>query len=256
MIASERKLRILRMLAADSVINLKDVARALDTSDTTIRRDFEQLEKEEKLTRVQGGAMRKSGVEEQHWDAPFPPQQESRLAHRAEKRAVAQAAAAVVKDGDSVFIDSGSSLVPLGEILLRRRVQIVTNNTLLLGRGNGTAQVVLAGGTYKAAQNLTCGPIAKAAVNQFRLDHAFLGCCGFSPSQQKAYTLEIDAVEVKRAGMHAAAACYLLCDHAKYERNGFYSFAALPEFACIFCDALPGGAVVPENFRLLKNEKM
>ena len=58
MIASERRLYILRAIHERGVINLKEVAQAVGTSEATIRRDLEKLERESKLVRVQGGAAR------------------------------------------------------------------------------------------------------------------------------------------------------------------------------------------------------
>ena len=63
MIASERALFIMRRINELGVVNLKDIAAQMGTSETTVRRDFEKLEKQGKLRRVQGGATTNGGTD-------------------------------------------------------------------------------------------------------------------------------------------------------------------------------------------------
>ena len=101
MIAPERNLYILRQINAKGVINLKEIARDLRISETTVRRDFEKLEKAGRLKRVQGGATL-------HDDALENAQlamREKKTISTGEKQDVAHRASLLVKDGDSVFLD-------------------------------------------------------------------------------------------------------------------------------------------------------
>ena len=235
MIASERKLHILKQLSVNGVIDLKSMARSLDISEETVRRDFEKLEQAGKLIRVQGGAMLNEG-EGNKPDSVQSTMSAKKNLNRAEKRMVAERAAQIVKDGDSVFLDCGTSLAPLAEILLKRNVRIVSNNTLLLQYDASSSNLFLLGGQYKSEYNLTFGQLTKRMVREFHFDHAFVGCFGFSMEQGKAYTLEVDSAEIKLAGMEHADHCHLLADGSKAERRGFYGYADLTRFENIFCE--------------------
>jgi len=229
MIASERRMLILRMLQDKGVINLHEAVSTLGSSEATVRRDFEKLEREGKLQRVQGGAML------QDWqDSIQPSMHEKRNVNLTQKRMVSAHAAELVLDGQCVFLDCGTSIVPLWEILMKRPVKIVSNSSLLLSvKGEQRAELFLLGGTYSANNNMTYGTLTKHALQEFYFDHAFIGCFGFSAAEGKAYTLELDSAEVKQTAMKKSRQCHLLADDSKLERQGFYAFAELSDFQSV-----------------------
>ena len=247
MIAPERNLYILRQINAKGVINLKEIARDLRISETTVRRDFEKLEKAGMLKRVQGGATL-------HDDALENAQlamREKKTISTGKKQDVAHRASLLVKDGDSVFLDCGTSLLPLTEFLLPRLVKIVTTNTLLVNLpGSAAATVFFIGGQYDSHYNMTYGPLAKEILERFSFDHAFIGCLGISLEQNRAFTLEVDSMQMKLAAMQNARQKHLLLDNSKLFRGGFYAFAELSRFDTVFCDSFPPGQPIPPNLRL------
>lgn len=232
MIAPERRMLLLRMLQEKGVINLHEAVRALESSEATVRRDFETLEREGKLQRVQGGAML------QGWqDSIQPSMHEKRNVNLPQKRLVAARAAALVSEGQCVFLDCGTSILPLWEILMKRRVKIVSNSSLLLfSKGEQKAELFLLGGTHSANHNMTYGALTKRALQEFRFDHAFIGCFGFSLAEGRAYTLEPDSAEVKQTAMQKSRQSHLLADGSKLERQGFYAFAGLSAFQSVLYD--------------------
>jgi len=232
MIASERRIVILRMLQEKGVINLHEAVHTLGSSEATVRRDFEQLEREGKLQRVQGGAMLHG------WqDSIQPSMHEKRHVNLPQKRLAAARAAALVPDGQCVFLDCGTSIVPLWEMLMKRRVKIVSNSSLLLfSKGEQRAELFLLGGTYSANHNMTYGALTKRALQEFHFDHAFISCFGFSLAEGKAYTLEPDSAEVKQTAILKSKQSHLLADSSKLERQGFYAFAGLSEFQSVLYD--------------------
>jgi DeoR/GlpR family transcriptional regulator of sugar metabolism len=247
MIASERELYILKQINFKGVINLKEIARELDISETTARRDFEKLEKLGSLKRVQGGATLHDNTLENAQLA----MREKKAISAGEKQEVARCASLLVKDGDSVFLDCGTSLAPLAELLLARPVKIVTTNTLLVNLpGSAAATVFLIGGQYHSHYNMTYGPLAKEILERFSFNHAFIGCFGVSLEQRKAFTLEVDSMQMKLAAMQNAEQKYLLLDNSKLFRAGFYAFADLSLFDAMFCDSFPPGQPLLPNLRL------
>jgi DeoR/GlpR family transcriptional regulator of sugar metabolism len=257
MIASERDLYILGRIHEKGVVNIKEIVRELDISETTVRRDFEKLEKQGKLKRVQGGATLNSDARFDEDNAQLT-MREKKFINLHEKQIVAKAAAALVQDGESIFIDCGTSLVPLAEILLARRVKIVTVNTLLMNLSRSPAAgIFLSGGQYQPHYNMLYGPIAKEFLERFNFDHAFISCFGISLEQNKAYTLEGDSMQMKLIAMEHGKQKHLLLDASKLTRGGFYAFTDLACFDTVFCDRpsenFPSGEI-PPNFHLLEND--
>ena len=108
------------------------------------------------------------------------------------------------------------------------------------------------GGQYLFQYNMFLDAGAEEMLEKFQFDHAFIGCFGLSLDIQKAYTVEMATAKMKRIAMRNAKKCYLLADHTKLTKTGFYNFAAFDEFDQIFCNK-PETAVIPTpaNFVLL-----
>ena len=253
MIASERSLYILRAIHERGVINLKEVAVELGTSEATIRRDLEKLERAGKLTRVQGGATSNGGGEETADMGELAMRSKMQINH-AEKLAVAAEAAKNVQDGDTVFLDCGTSIAPLGAILLRRKVRIVTYSTLLLSQVKmPKAELVMLGGVYDPHHSIFTGTMAEQMLRSFRFEHAFIGCYGVSLTEGKCYDLDMASTNIKLIGAENAMHRYLLLDDSKLEKRGFYGFADLTAFDHVYCTRPAVPAELPENFVLVQN---
>ncbi len=252
MIASERSLYILRAIHERGVINLKEVAVELGTSEATIRRDLEKLERAGKLTRVQGGATSNGGGEETADMGELAMRSKMQINH-AEKLAVAAEAAKNVQDGDTVFLDCGTSIAPLGAILLRRKVRIVTYSTLLLSQVKmPKAELVMLGGVYDPHHSIFTGTMAEQMLRSFRFEHAFIGCYGVSLAEGKCYDLDMASTNIKLIGAENAVHRYLLLDGSKLEKRGFYGFADLTAFDHVYCTRPAVPAELPENFVLVQ----
>ena len=252
MIASERILYIMQRINELGVINLKDVATQLGISETTVRRDFEKLEKQGKLKRVQGGATTSSGPEALLDNAQLTTRLKTNV-HTREKQRVGAYAASLVQEGECVYLDDGTSILPVAEILMRKKVHIVTNSTLLLEKAKkAEADVFLVGGRYQPYYDVVVGPIAQEILNKFQFDHAFIGCFGASLEKHMAYTLEMDCMSMKTIALQNARQKHLLLDDSKLTKAGFYAIADLNSFDHVICnetDAMP--AQLPKNFVLV-----
>lgn len=252
MIASERSLYILRAIHERGVINLKEVAVELGTSEATIRRDLEKLERAGKLTRVQGGATSNGGGEESGDMNELAMRSKMQINH-AEKLAVAAEAAKNVQDGDTVFLDCGTSIAPLGAILMRRKVRIVTYSTLLLSQVKmPKAELVMLGGSYDPHHSIFTGTMAEQMLHSFRFEHAFIGCYGVSLTEGKCYDLDMASTNIKLIGMENAVHRYLLLDDSKLEKRGFYGFADLAAFDQVYCTRPQQPMDLPGNFALVQ----
>ena len=147
MLASERTRYIISQLHSKGIINLKDIAKELNISEATVRRDFEKLENEGKLTRVTGGAKLNEHGEE------APVINSAELTMRAKKNLnydaklrVARRACDYIEDGECVYLDGGTSIAVMAEFLEKRPIQIFTHSELLVrSMNNPVAEIFLIG---------------------------------------------------------------------------------------------------------------
>ncbi len=253
MIASQRSMYIMEQLAQKSVIDLKEIAKALNASESTIRRDIERLERQGKLKRVLGGAELTDTQDTSI--AEWTMRQKHNLNAEA-KRLVAARAAEFVKDGECVFIDGGTSLAPLIRLLSKRQVRIVTNNHLILREIiNPEATIITIGGIYLPHFHMTVGALAEGMLSNFHFDHAFIGCSGVDIEKGMSYTSEIDTINIKRIAAEYAERKYLLIDASKLHFKAFCKCIPLDEFDLVLCNAIDEKVRLPENF-LIVNENI
>ena len=147
----------------------------LGVSEMTIRRDLERLEQEGVLSRTHGGAMLKRHmVEEPLYVANI-------RAHSEEKRRIAQAAAAMIKPGETVFLSSGTTAAQvLSHVDPSLEARIVTHNVGAVQEARGLrVEVVLVGGLYRPRSNAVSGPLALEHIARFHAGKMLIGVDGF-----------------------------------------------------------------------------
>lgn len=236
MIATERKRYIIQQLNEKGIINLKEIAKELKISEITARRDFEKLEAEGKLKRVLGGATLDTD-QEMAPDGAELTMKEKKMLHKKEKERIAEFAAQFVQDDDSVFLDAGTSTVPLMRILEKRKIKIVTYNELLISSiHNPVAEIFVVGGQHRPYYSMNVGPVAQDVLKQFYFNKAFLGCSGVDFSQGMVYTTEMESLLMKRIALENAYESYLLVDHSKIGRRNYLKLAETSAFTSIICD--------------------
>ncbi len=145
MLVEERRQRVLDLVSKQGFVALNDLARAIQVSESTIRRDLDYWEEEGLLRRTHGGAIYVGD------GAALPPLEERSSSQLEEKRAVARVATARVSDGDTVLLDGGTTTLEVARLLVGRSVQIVTNSlpiAMLFASARETDVVLLGGYVY------------------------------------------------------------------------------------------------------------
>lgn len=251
MIASERRVYIQRSLETKGMISLKDIARELGIAEITVRRDFEKMEADGLLKRVQGGAMR-----EQPSDNVELTMKRKGTVNTPAKINVAAAAAELIQEGDCVFIDAGTSTAQMIDHLTNLRITIVTYNELVVKRLTKpiVASIYMIGGKYVPGFSIFTGAVAQEQLRQYHFDKAFLGCTSVEVQEHMSYVTDPDSLEMKRIAMQNAAHSFLLIDTTKLQRRSFLCFAATDEFDAVLCDQPEGelgNREFPENFRFV-----
>ncbi|QNP68087.1 DeoR/GlpR transcriptional regulator [Streptomyces roseirectus] len=176
---------------------VQELAALTGASEMTIRRDLDTLAAQGVLERVRGGArtLLLRGEE-----PPF-----ALRAHEAvdAKRRIAAAISALIADGESVLLDSGTTCLEVARLLRARPVTVMPLSLQavhLLSESPGPATLVVPGGQPRAGEGALTGPLTLASLAALRFDTAVIGCCGLSAADGlTAY--DLDDAAVKKAAI-------------------------------------------------------
>lgn len=218
MLKSKRKQLILEKVTKDKFVSLEYLVQALNTSESTVRRDLDELESERKLRRVHGGA------ESLHFLQEEESNQEKSIKNIQEKTKIAQKAASLIQEYDVIFIDAGTTNELLVNELHDPSVTVVTNSihhaTKLVERNIPT---VIIGGVVKRSTDASIGGVALNQIGQLNFDKAFIGMNGIDDGFFTTPDMEEGAV--KRAILENAKRTYVLADASKLGNTSFAKVA-------------------------------
>ena len=213
MLPERRHQLILRALRDDGPSTIVALAERLGASPATVRRDLVRLDEEGLLTRVYGGAAPLAGKDE-----PFTDVATVRVD---EKDAVAERAAALVRDGETVLLDIGTTAHRLARRLRGRNLTVVTSNMAVYEElaDDAGIQLVLLGGMLRREYRSLVGFLTEDNLRQIHADLLFLGTSGIRPDGRVMDTTVVE-VPVKRAMIAASDRVVLLADSAKFPGSG------------------------------------
>lgn len=158
------------------------------------------------------------------------------------KLAIARPAAELVKDGQSVYLDAGTTCLEVGRRLLQRRdVRLITHSVPLLAAAadaDADAQVIGLVGALRPSSQALVGDIVSDWLDKFHVDLAFLGASGLD-CEQGASTTELSEAEVKRHAIARSTRAVLCADHSKADTPSTVHFAAWDAFDQWITDAWP-----------------
>ncbi|WP_048791992.1 DeoR family transcriptional regulator [Streptococcus cristatus] len=220
MLKSKRKQLILEKVMKDKFVSLEYLVKTLDTSESTVRRDLDELESERKLRRVHGGA------ESLHFLQEEESNQEKSIKNIQEKTKIAQKAASLIQEYDVIFIDAGTTNELLVNELHDPSVTVVTNSihhaTKLVERNIPT---VIIGGVVKRSTDASIGGVALNQIGQLNFDKAFIGMNGIDDGFFTTPDMEEGAV--KRAILENTKRTYVLADASKLGQTSFAKVAPI-----------------------------
>lgn len=233
MYAPERHQEILTVARRDGRVDVSSLARALDVTPETVRRDLTVLERHGFVRRVHGGAI---PVERLGFE-PAVADREGVLA--AEKDRIAAAALAELPDGGAVVLDAGTTTVRLAQLLPTDLELVVVTHALavasvLAGRRNITLYLV--GGTVRARTLAAVGEWALRDLAEIHADVAFLGTNGLTV-EHGLTTPDLAEASVKRALVRAARRTVVLADHSKFGRTDLAHVVPLTDVDTIVTDS-------------------
>ena len=211
--ATKRQRAILAQVRETGLVRIQDLARDMDVSEETIRRDVRPLVEAGELGKRHGSVSAPAAGTE----APF----ERRMRENAlEKRAIARHVAGMISDGDSVMMDTGTTTSMLArELLSKRDLTIVTNSsdiarTLAIVNGN---RVVMAGGELNGDNGAAFGRTAIEFIERFNTDFAIISIAAVSAARG-LMDYHLDEAELARAVLRQGRRRLVVTDHTKFDR--------------------------------------
>lgn len=236
MIYIERKKNILKTLEEKGVVSIKEISAELATSEITIRRDFEKLENEGFLTRVSGGAVLNDNSNASYDNVELSVKQK-KIQNEDKKKKVAEATAELIKEGNCIFIDCGTCMIPLIKILAKRNITIVTNNiTILQYLRNPIAEVFVIGGRYNSIYEMNAGSTAEEYMKTFHFDISILGCAGIDLGSGDIYTSALDGYTMKKTALEQCDSSILILDSTKLSKKSLVKISNIKNINHIICD--------------------
>jgi len=227
-------LNIARMLGR---VTVDDLSRRFEVSAQTIRKDLNELCERRSLTRVHGGAIISSGVENLSYEA-------RRFVAADEKRAIGTAAAGLIPSGSSLFINIGTTTEEVASALRDHEDLLVITNNLNVAMQlyrHPRVEVVVAGGTVRRTDGAVIGTSANSLIQQFKVDYAIIGA---SAVDAEGALLDFDYREVQAAQAIIANArnIILVADSTKFRRTAPVRIGHLSQVQTFVTDAaLPVG---------------
>jgi DeoR family transcriptional regulator of aga operon len=246
---SVRRREILHRLLADGYVEAKDLADELAVDASTIRRDLDALERAGQAQRTHGGARPLPGATA---ELPYAMKQSE---HLPEKAAIARAATAEVRDGDTVILDSGSTTYEVAVALRHRSDLTVITNDLRIGKFVADlprTRLLVTGGELLGSVYTLVGQRAVAFLGDYTADWTFLGADAIHPTAGITNTNTLE-VPVKRAMITAARHTIVVADHTKFGHHTLAKVAGIDEITRIVTDAdLSDDQTDPFNGRITR----
>ncbi|MCH2094125.1 MAG: DeoR/GlpR family DNA-binding transcription regulator [Rhodobacteraceae bacterium] len=224
--------QILQLAREQGRVMVEDLASHFSVTVQTIRRDLTELADAGKLDRVHGGAVLPSGVRNIGYE-------ERQTLHESAKAAIAAACARHVPNGASLFLNIGTTTEAVARALSEHRDLLVVTNNMNVARqlwGHADCKVVVTGGSLRVADGGLTGPLAEAAIRQYKLDFAIIGC---SALDEDGDLLDFDSAEVQasQAILTQARHRILVADQTKFQRKAPARITSMRDLDLVIADA-------------------
>lgn len=212
--AFARVSRLVEALRRDGRVDIVSAAQQFGTAEMTIRRDLDLLVERGVARRVRGGAVNLLMLGE---ELPFALREIEAVDS---KRRIAAAVADLIRDGEAVALDSGTTVVEIARVLAESRVTVMplSLHAAMVLAGSTSVRLMMPGGEVRPGELAMVGPLALASVAALRFDTAVMSCCGVS-LEGTVMAHDLGDAAVKRAMLDSARRSVLAVDGQKFDRS-------------------------------------
>jgi DeoR family transcriptional regulator, fructose operon transcriptional repressor len=230
--AEERKKKILDLLNNSGHIIVNQLAEKFEVSKATIRRDLQELEDRNLLVRSHGGAVPKETTN-------YEPSLKEKLNKYADQKdEIGKFAASLINEGDTIFLDAGSTTIMIIPHLKVKRLTIVTNSLSIVQKISidSPYTLICLGGQLKQTTQAFVGPLAENMLQTLHVDKAFVGSNGID---LKFGITTPDPVEanLKSLMIRSANEAYIVSDYSKFHHTTFAKIADIGDITAIIVDS-------------------
>ncbi len=229
-----RRKKILEHIKEKGEVLVTSLSKEFGVSEVTIRNDLEYLERKNLLVRARGGAMQTEnnvGIDQRI--------AEKNKIHVSEKAAIGKAASSLIKDGDTIIIDSGTTTAEIVKHLNGiKQLNVITNalniaNHLLI---HSSVNVIIPGGYLRQNAMSLVGPLAENNLRNFFVDKLFLSTDGFD-TKQGIFTPNIDEAHLNGIMIEIAKEVILVTDSSKFKRKSLAFICGLDKITKVVTDS-------------------
>lgn len=214
-------------------VSLDKLCEVFKVSKNTIRRDIKELLEKGKIKKIYGGVRIN-----QKKLIPF---EERNIKNHDEKKAIAEIAAAYIKDGDIIFIDSGTTIMWIIDYLKdRNNVTILTNNlsAIVSALQYPNLKIISLGGILKRKTNSFVGNCTSLVLKDYNISKSFMAATGISITKG-ATNSSIEEYDLKKRIVEKSDEIFLLVDSSKFDIISLMTFSPLSGMDYIITDKIP-----------------
>lgn len=240
MIKSEREYKIIELLDTNDFVSVNLLMKTLKVSRATINRDLVTMENNGQLIREHGGAssLKHSKLISRLDEKSVSEKGKENLN---EKIDICRLAVNNIKEGDCIYIDSGSTTLPLVNLIKTMNVQVVTPSYAIarLLDNNFSGQLYLLGGQYNIKYDMTTGPIAIDNLKKFHFNTTFITANGIDTTSGSLYSVDLDVSNIKTTVIEQSNNNILLVDSSKFDTKAMCEFSNITAMKKVIVDKLP-----------------
>lgn len=232
LLIGERHRRICELVRAAGRVTVEELAARFGTSQVTIRADLTTLESAGALTRTHGGALNIPDG-----DQPLDVKQ---LQHHAEKVRIAEAAAALIRNGETIILDSGTTTAELARrirTLELESINVITNglNIAAILSETPSVRLIIPGGILRRESSSLTGPMAEAALGTLQADRLYLGADGVDP-RIGIMTPHLAEAELNAKMIKMSRQVVVVADASKFARRNISLIARIEQLHMLITD--------------------
>lgn len=210
MLAEERRNHLLELVRTRRFASLPELAERLAVSESTVRRDLDQLEEIGEAKRIHGGVLY-TGTSPKlpHFDSNQPAEWDK-------KKAIGAAAVSLIEDGDTILLDGGSTTYEMARLLVGRPLHVVTTSLPVanLFASDASSDLILIGGNICPRSGVARGPYTDHMLATVRVRKTIFSVAGID--DEGFYNNDLLLVETERAMMRAANEVIVVADSTKF----------------------------------------
>lgn len=237
MFTEERLESIIQLLHANGRVKVKELSEKFNVKEDCIRKDLKVLENAGRLKRTYGGAI---------CSRDYPLQRDvidRKMVHVEEKAIIAEKAARLIKENETIFLDISTTNIKLAGLLVEsgKRMTVVSNMLdilQILAQGSAITAIGT-GGTIHRTVNGFMGIATAEVIKQYSFDRAFIGSCGIDVVDSSITTFGVEDGLTKKAAILSSRHKYIVMDHEKFYYNDSYKFAHFDDVDAMITDMAP-----------------